>query len=140
VSRSSYFSSAPMMNTSELELPRGLLAEAPWPMRARREVVRYLPGGMFFFSGLLLFNTGLTNFDPPRPDLSSNAIFPLAVFVAFYFVRAFRAPEVEGRWSMALTALGVALCLPLLNLWVHRPSPVSGRALLVAFEISNFIW
>src|SRR5438105_8626844 len=129
-----------MINTSELELPRGLIEEASWAARARREVVRYLPAWMFFFYGSLLLNTGLTNFDPPRPELSANAIFPLAVFVAFYLVRAFRAPDVEHRWPMALTALGLAICLPLLNLAYHRPSPVSGRALLVAFEISNFIW
>jgi uncharacterized membrane protein len=129
-----------MINTSELELPRGLLQEASLGARARREVWRFLPAWMFFFYGCLLLNTGLTNFDPPRPDLGVNAIFPLSVFVIFYFVRAFRAPDVEHRWPLALTALGLSICLPLINVAYHRPSPVSGRGLLVAFEISNFIW
>src|SRR5256885_9139291 len=104
-----------MINTSELELPRGLIEEASWARRARKEVVRFLRAWMFFFYGCLLLNTGLTNFDPPRPDLSANACFPLAVFVVFYVVRAWRAPEVEHRWQMALMAIGCAVCMPLLN-------------------------
>jgi hypothetical protein len=127
-------------NTSELELPRGYLEEAPWYVRAHREVVRFLPAWMFFFYGCLLLNTTLTNFTPPRPDLAPNAIFPLAVFVGFYMVRAFRAPDVEHRWSLALLALSLAVCLPMLNVTVHRPSPLSSRGLLLAFELSNFVW
>jgi uncharacterized membrane protein len=127
-------------NTSELELPRGLLEEAPWHVRARREVVRFLPAWMFFFYGCLLLNTSLTNFDPPRPDLAANAIFPIGVFVVFYVVRALKAPDVENRWGLLLLALSLAFFFPVLNLAYHRPSPVSGRGLLVAFELSNFVW
>jgi uncharacterized membrane protein len=127
-------------NTSELELTRGLLAEAPWHERARNEVVRFLPAWMFFFYGCLLLNASLTNFDPPRPDLAANAIFPLGVFVAFYLVRALKAPDVEHRLPLAVMAVSLALCFPVLNLAYHRPSPVSGRGLLLAFEISNFVW
>ncbi len=127
-------------NTQELELPRGLLAESPWHARARHEVARFLPAWMFLFYGCLLLNTTLTNFDPPRPDLAPNAIFPLAVFVLFYVVRAFKAPDVENRWLLGLVALALAVLLPVLNLASYRPSPISGHGLLVAFEISNFVW
>jgi uncharacterized membrane protein len=95
---------------------------------------------MFFLYACLLLNTGLTNFDPPRPDFSANALFPLAVFVTFYLVRAAYAPDVERRWPMALMAVALATCLPLMNVAYHTPSPLSGRAMLIAFEISNFVW
>jgi len=127
-------------DTSELQLPRGLIAEVSLGKRARAEVVRFLPAWMFFFYACLLLNTGLTNFEPARPDLSANAIFPLTVFVAFYLVRAWRAPEVEHRWSMAFVALGLATLVPMINIAYHNPSPVTGRGLLVAFEVSNFVW
>jgi uncharacterized membrane protein len=124
-------------NTSELEIPRWV--DAPWHERARKEVVRYLPAWMFFFYGCLLLNAALTNFNPPRPDLAPNVVFPFAVFVTFYIVRAFRAPDVENRWQLALIAVALAVAFPVLNLSFHRPSPVSGRGLLVAFELSNFV-
>jgi uncharacterized membrane protein len=127
-------------DTSELQLPRGLVADKPWLGRAKAEVARFLPAWMFFFYACLLLNTGLTNFSPPRPELSSNAIFPLSVFVVFYLVRAWRAPEVEHRWPMAFMALGLATLVPLVNIAYHNPSPVTGKGLLYAFEISNFVW
>jgi uncharacterized membrane protein len=127
-------------NTSELELPRGLVGEPGVLGRAKHEVLRFLPAWMFFVYACLLLNTGLTNFDPPRPDFSANAVFPLAVFVGFYVLRALKAPEVENRWAMVLVTVGLAVCLPLLNLSYHQPSPLAGRSLLVAFELSNFIW
>src|SRR4051794_9180402 len=117
-------------DTRELELPRGLLEESSWHVRARREVVRFLPAWMFFFYGCLLLNTSLTNFDPPRPDLAPNAIFPIAVFAVFYVVRAFKAPDVENRVALAVLALALACFLPVLNLAYHRTSPISGRGLL----------
>lgn len=127
-------------DTSELQLPRGLVAEQSWATRAKDEVVRFFPAWMFFFYACLLLNTGLTNFSPPKPELSANAFFPLAVFVGFYLVRAARAPDVEHRWAMAFTVLGLAIICPLINIAYHSPSPVTGRGLLVAFELSNFVW
>src|SRR5258705_11969348 len=109
-------------NTRELELPRGLLEEVSLVQRAKTEVVRFLPAWMFFFYGCLLLNTGLTNFDPPRADFTHNAIFPLGVFVAFYLVRAVRAPEVKHRWTMALTALALAVIAPAINIAYHQPA------------------
>src|SRR5258706_3993021 len=127
-------------NTSELQLPHHLIGETSWAQRAKAEVLRFLPAWMFFFYGALLLNTGLTNFEPPRPELSANVMFPFAVFVGFYVVRAARAPDVEHRWPMALCALGLAICFPLINIAYHNPSPVTGRGLLVAFEVSNFLF
>lgn len=127
-------------DTSELQLPKGLLAEASLAQRAKAEVARFLPAWMFFFYALLLLNTGLTNFSPPRGDLNANVYFPLAVFVGFYLVRAVKAPDVEYRWPMAIVALGVSAVFPLINMAYHNPSPVTGSGLLVAFEVSNFIF
>lgn len=129
-----------LSNTRELELPRDYVGETSVLQRAKTEVIRFLPAWMFFFYACLLLNTGLTNFDPPRPELSANALFPLSVFVIFYLVRAARAPEVEHRWAMAIVPLGLAVCFPLITVAYHNPSPVTGRGLLVAFEVSNFAW
>jgi uncharacterized membrane protein len=130
----------PLSNARQLELSRGLIQDVSWVQRAKAEVTEFLPAWMFLLYGALLLNSGLTNFDPPRPEFSTNVLFPLAVFVGFYVVRALRAPEVEHRWPMVLVALGLAVCLPLINIAYHRPSPVTGRGLLVAFELSNFVF
>ena len=129
-----------LQDTSELQLPRGLLSEESLVKRAKDEVVRFFPAWMFFFYACLLLNTGLTNFSPPKPELSANAFFPLAVFVGFYLVRAARAPDVENRWGMAFMAVGLSTLCPLLNIAWHSPSPINGRGLLVAFELSNLVW
>ncbi len=107
---------------------------------AAREVWRFLPAWMFLFYGCLLLNTQLTNLDPPRADLAHTVVFPLAVFLAFYVVRALRSPDVTNRAALLGTAAALSVGLPLLNISYHRPSPLSIEHLRLVYEWSNFLW
>lgn len=118
-----------------------LARSSPSPRaRLRAEVVSQLPVWFFCVYGVLLLNTALTNFSPPRPDLAWTAAFPLGVFALFYAARARFAAGLEGRLSLALSALGLVVLAPLVILAVHRPSPLTGQGLLWAYEVSNFLW
>lgn len=127
-------------NTSDLSVPRPREATDPAAVRLRAEIVRHLPVWFYFFYGVLLLNTALTNFSPPRPDLAWTVAFPLGVFVLFYAAQAVAAPGVTGRLSLALLAFGLAVGTPLLILAIHRPSPLTGHGLLLVYEWSNFLW
>lgn len=126
--------------TGELVLPAGVLELEPVRTRAVREVVEYLPVWMFFFYGCLLLNASLTNLSPARPDLAHLAVFPLVVFVGFYAVRALKGADVSNPLAMIAATFGIALLLPMATIAWHRPSPLSHRGLLAAYELSNFGW
>ena len=126
-------------NTSDLSVPRPREAFAPLAARLGREVGQHLPAWFYFIYGVLLLNTALTNFSPPRPDLAWTVVFPLGVFVLFYAAQALAAPA-EGRRALALLAMGLAAGTPLLILAIHRPSPLTGHGLLLVYEWSNFLW
>jgi uncharacterized membrane protein len=135
-----------MASTQETQLPdeafsvplSGRLGEV---LRAAgREVWRFFPAWLYLFYGCLLLNAELTNLQPPRVDLAPTAAFPLAVFVAFSAVRAFTAPGVRNRGRALGIPLALAVGLPLINFSWHRPSPLSGDALLRVYELSNFAW
>ncbi len=111
-----------------------------WLRRARAEVWRFLPAWMFFVYACLLLNAELTNFSPARADLAHTVVFPLAVFVIFSVTRALWAPDVVHRRAMIASTVLLAIGLPLINVLWHRPSPVTGDALLGWYEWSNFAW
>jgi uncharacterized membrane protein len=123
----------------ELEFGKSLPSDETLSSRAKAELVQFLPAWMFFFYACMLLNAGLTNVSPPRYDLSVNVVFPLATFVGFYWIRAARASDVENRWFLAIIVTCLAICLPLLNIAYHRPSPLTGKGLLIAYELSNFV-
>ena len=134
-------------NTGETHLPSSEAFLVPdrasvrgWVSVAARELWRFLPAWMFFIYACLLLNTELTNFDPPRPDLATTIVFPLAVFVLFYAVRALKAPDVERRLPMLALVVALAFGLPLANMTWHRPSPLALDTLLRFYEYSNFLW
>lgn len=129
------------MRTGETTLPL-FTTETPaaWLTTARRELWRSFPAWMFFLYACLLLNTELTNMVPARPDFASTVVFPLAVFTVFAVTRALRAPDVRRRWTMVAVTVGLAFGLPLLNLLVHRPSPLALSTLLAWYEWSNFAW
>lgn len=129
-------------NTGEWQVPLAsdVFEARPLVARALAEVWRFLPVWMYLIYACLLLNTQLTNFDPPRADLAHTVVFPVAVFIVFYVVRAHRAPEVGHRGFMLAVTVGLALGLPLLNVSYHRPSPLSIETLRVVYELSNFVW
>ena len=134
-------------NTGETHLPTSeafLIPERTsawaWFAIARRELWRFLPAWMYLIYACLLLNTELTNFSPPRPDLATTIVFPLAVFVVFYAVRALKAPDVQQRLGMLAIIVTLAFGLPMLNLSFHRPSPLALDTLLRFYEYSNFLW
>ncbi len=130
-------------NTGETQLP-ALELEAvslrPAWVALRQEAWRFLPAWMFFVYACLLLNTELTNYSPPRTDFASTVVFPLAVFVLFLVVRALKAPDVRRRTGLLVGGVALALGLPLLNLFLHRPSPLSTEVMLRFYELSNFAW
>jgi uncharacterized membrane protein len=129
-------------HTGEWQLP----ADAPFAgvrtttRLLRREVWRYLPAWMYFAYGALLLNAELTNLSPSRADLAWTIVFPLGVFLAFTGVRSMWAPDVKRRLTMLGITVSLALGLPLLNLLVHRPSPMELPTLRLWYELSNFAW
>ncbi|MFZ5441764.1 MAG: carotenoid biosynthesis protein [Myxococcota bacterium] len=124
------------MSTPETSLPAEPVVVAAWPA-ARRELWRQLPAWMFFIYGVLLLNTELTNFNPPRADLAHTVIFPLSVFVLYQVVR-FTHGGASKR--LLVTSLALAFGLPtLIWLW-HTPSPLEHDTVLRLYEWSNFLW
>jgi hypothetical protein len=123
--------------TGEFELPAGPQSLVA---RAGAEVAQNLPAWFFLAHSVLLLNTGLTNFSPPRESGVFTVLFPLSVFVLFTLVRVWRAPELDNRWLVLLGSLAPAVSLPLMVLAWHRPSPVQGESLLFWCELSNFVW
>ena len=104
---------------------------------ARSELWHHLPAWMFFIYAVLLLNTELTNFSPPRGDLAHTIVFPLLVFVTYQVVRFTHG---TGSRRMLITSLALAFGLPTLTYFFHTPSPLSPSALLRIYEWSNFGW
>src|SRR5438309_7790646 len=130
------------MHTGEWEIGQPSLGSdvRTAAVRGVKEVWRYLPAWMFLFYGCLLLNTELTNLEPARDDLAYTAFFPMAVFALFYTVRALKAPDVLNRGTMLVVTVGLSVCLPLLDLAYHRPSPLALSTLRLVYELSNFGW
>jgi hypothetical protein len=126
-------------------LARDLLPEpapAPWPAppsqptalrSAWRELATHYPAWMLLFLSVSMLNNALANLGSPRWDLAWPIVFPIALFGGFYALRA------EGRASVLLRALAVAVAMPAVLVLVHRPSPLSQAALLQVYEYSNFV-
>ena len=106
----------------------------------RAEIWKHLPAWLFLFYGWALLNAFLTNLDPPRPDLAFTAAGPLAVFTAYYCVRAIRAEDVRRRGRMLAAAMTLAVGLPVATLLWHRPYPISSEHLRDIYEATNFLW
>jgi hypothetical protein len=92
---------------------------------------------MFFIYGVLLLNTELTNFSPARADLAHTVVFPLSVFTLHQVVR-FTHGGASRR--LLVTSLALALGLPTLIFFWHRPSPLAHDTVLRLYEWSNFAW
>lgn len=108
--------------------PAPTTAQAAW-----RELAEHYPAWMLLFLSVSMLNNALANLGTPRWDLAWPIVFPLALFGAFYALRA------RGRLTVLLRALAVAVALPALLVLVHRPSPLSQAALLQVYEFSNFV-
>lgn len=124
--------------TGENVLPAEALEQQGAFARVRRELWRHLPAWFFFIYAVLLLNTELTNFHPARYDLAHTVVFPLSVFVLYQLVRATVAPRAS--WRLLVVSLLLAFGMPLINLALHRPSPLDVSQLLRIYEWSNFAW
>jgi uncharacterized membrane protein len=108
--------------------------------RAGRELWASLPAWLAFIYAVSLLNAALTNLRPPRLDFAWTAVFPLAVFVAYYVARAAGLAEARARWRLLAVPLALTVGLPLLNLLWHRPSPLAPATLRGLYEVTAFGW
>ena len=123
-----------------LSLPATAAAPPAPPLASlRADLGKNLPLWLYLLCGVLLFNTALTNLGRPRPDLAWAAVFPLGLFSLIQLLRAARAGAPSER-RLLLASLAFPALLPPLILAVQRPSPLSHRGLLVAYELSSFAW
>ncbi len=121
-------------NASEFQDIPAQRPRRPSQVRAAwRELGVHYPAWMLLFLAVSMLNNALANLGSPRWDLAWPIVFPLALFMAFYTLRA------QGRVDVVLRALVAALALPILLMFVYRPSPLTQPELLRVYEASNFI-
>jgi hypothetical protein len=124
----------------EFSLARSRASPMSLGRALRTEVWDHLPVWLFLFYGWALLNAFLTNLSPPRPDLAFTAAFPLAVFAAYYSLRAMRAEDVRRRRLMLVGIPLLVIVLPVTTLLWHRPYPIESRRLRDIYEFTNFLW
>lgn len=124
---------------SEWSEPSGAVRVSLW-RKVATEIWTHLPAWLFFMYGSLLLNTLLTNLTPAPKELAFTAAFPIGVFLSYYGVRAWRAPDVRRRWLLFGIAASLSLVVPFVTFTWHAPSPLTAEELRLFYEISNFAW
>ena len=112
------------------------------------EFLRFMPMWFVYLSAVGLLHAALANFPDvgftklglSRMDFVPTIIFPMAWFVFFFVLRIRNSGRLENRWKAYAALAGLAVGVPILITFLHRPHPLSHDALTSLFEGAQLFW
>lgn len=114
----------------------------------RDEYLRFMPVWFVYLSAVELLHAALANFPEDgfaalglsRMDFVPTIAFPMVWFVGFFVLRIQRSARLESRWKAYAALAGLAVGVPLLITFFHRPHPLSHDTLTALFEGAQLFW
>jgi len=106
---------------------------------AWEEFAQQYPAWMVLLLAASMLNTTLSNLGGPRWDLAWPTVFPYAMFVAFYALRAGDTPGIHRPRALLLAASAAGALLLLGTAVGRRPTPMDRQSLLHLYEVCNFL-